>query len=201
MKKNITFDDLKCSTMTKKVTIGEAADIRFGLYAQPRQFGSAGYLQLSQFNEDGSTMAEPEGYINIDKKTAPHLLTDGDVLFVGKGSRLFSTCFVESDLPAVASSVFFVLRPDKTVVDSEYLAAILNAPQSKATFRQIGGGTSIFSIRTSELAAFEIPLPPMEQQKRIAALTRLHRLDIDMMHQLIAQKQNLYTAIISKLIN
>ena len=96
---------------------------------------------------------------------------------------------------------FLCSRPDKAIVCPEYLAAILNAPQSKAIFRQIGGGTSIFSIRTSELAAFEIPLPSMEQQKRIASLAGLHRQDIDLMHKLIAQKQDLYTAIISKLIN
>jgi len=187
--------------MKKMVRLADIADIRFGLYAQPKPAGPAAYLQLSQFNEDGSTVAEPEGYINVDKKTAPHLLREGDVLFVGKGSRLFSACYVKSDLPAVASSIFFVLRPDKAIVCPEYLAAILNAPQSKAIFRQIGGGTSIFSIRTSELAAFEIPLPSMEQQKRIASLAGLHRQDIDLMHKLIAQKQDLYTAIISKLIN
>jgi hypothetical protein len=80
------------------------------------------------------------------------------------------------------------------------LTAILNAPQSKAVFQKIGSGTNIFSIRKSELGAFQIPLVPIQQQKKIAALNELHQQEIELAHNLIAQKQYLYTAIISKLI-
>lgn len=186
--------------MIEKTSVSNVSDIRFGLYAQPEPSGSTAYFQVRQFSDDGRLTAQADEYINIDKKTEPHLLTEGDVLFVGKGNRLFSWCYSQRDQPAVASSIFFVLRPDQFVIYPEYLAAILNAPQSKATFQQIGGGTNIFSIRKSELGAFEIPLPPMQQQKRIAALAALHQQEVELSQKLIAEKQNLYTAIISKLI-
>ncbi len=181
-------------------TIQEASDIRFGLYTQPNSTGEVTYLQLRQFNDEGLVISKSIDFINITNKTEAHLLQDGDVLFVGKGNRLFSWCYRNSEGPAVASSIFFVLRPNLKIIYPEYLAAFLNAPQAKAAFRQLGSGTSIFSIRKSELGAFQIPILPINQQKRIAALAELHQQEIDLSKQLILQKQNLYTAIISKLI-
>lgn len=192
--------DSKRSTMKLMTNIASVCDIRFGFYAQPDPVGSAAYLQVRQFSDDGRLTAEADEFINIDQKAEPHLLREGDVLFVGKGNRLFSWCYHQTDQLAVASSIFFVLRPDLNVIHPDYLAAILNAPPNKAIFQQIGGGTNIFSIRKSELGAFEIPLPPMQQQKRIAALAALHQQEIELSQKLITQKQNLYKAIISKLI-
>lgn len=186
--------------MIKTKTVASISDIRFGLYVQPEPFGSVAYLQVRQFSEDGRLTAEADEFINVDRKSESHLLKEGDVLFVGKGNRLFAWCYHETDMPAVASSIFFVLRPDISVVYPDYLAAILNAPASKLVFQQIGGGTNIFSIRKSELGAFQIPLPPLQQQKKVAAMAQLHQKEIELAQQLITQKQNLYTAIISTLI-
>lgn len=186
--------------MIKKVNVASVSDIRFGLYVKPKPSGSTAYLQVNQFSDDGRITVEAGEFINLDKKAEPHLLNEGDVLFVGKGNRLFSWCYHETGQPAVASSIFFVLRPDLNVVHPDYLATILNAPSSKKAFLQMGSGTSIFSIRKSELGAFQIPLPSLRQQKRVAALAELHQKEIALAQQLITQKQNLYTAIISKLI-
>lgn len=180
--------------------MSDITDIRFGLYAHPKPTGTAAYLQVRQFNDSGRQITNVDEYISIDKKTEAHVLKDGDVLFAGKGNRLFSWCYKNTNGPAVASSIFFVLRPDNSIVYPEYLTAILNAPQSKAAFQQIGSGTNILSIRKSELGAFQIPLLPMQQQKKIAALSLLHEEEIALAREIIAQKQNLYTAIISKLI-
>ena len=178
----------------------DITDIRFGLYTQPEHSGEIAYLQLRQFNDEGRLLSKSNDLINITNKNEAHLLKDGDVLFVGKGNRLFSWCYRESEGPSIASSIFFVLRPNLKLIYPEYLAAFLNAPQAKAAFQQLGSGTNIFSIRKSELGAFQLPILPMQQQKRIAALAELHQQEIDPAQQLILQKQNLYTAIISKLI-
>lgn len=186
--------------MVKKVKIDSLACIRFGLYVQPKSYGRVSYLQARQFSNEGNLISSADEYIDLDKRAELHLLKEGDVLFTGKGSRLFSWCYHQIEQPAVASSMFFILRPDLNIIHPPYLAAILNTPSNRAAFQQIGGGTNIFSIRKSELGAFEIPLPPMQQQKRIAALAALHQQEIELSQKLITEKQNLYTAIISKLI-
>lgn len=186
--------------MNKIETVSSISEIRFGLYAQPEISGNTAYIQLRQFSENGRLTSHSYDFINLDNKSQSHLLKDGDVLFVGKGSRLFAWCYQENGMPAVASSVFFVLRPKLNKIHPGYLEAVLNAPQSKAVFQQIGGGTSIFSIRKSELGAFQIPLPQLQQQKKVAALAQLHQKEIELAQDIISQKQYLYTAMISKLI-
>jgi len=186
--------------MIKLKKLGELAEIRFGIHAAPFQQGKAEYLQVRQFNERGIKVSNSLDYIDIDKKNESHLLQDGDVLFVGKGSRIFSWCYRQKDKPAIASSIFFVLRLNANLVLPEYLTAILNAPQSRAAFQLIGAGTNILSIRKSELGAFEIPLPSMERQILIANVAQLHQKEVELAQQIIEQKQNLYTALISNLI-
>jgi len=181
------------------MSISELCDLRFGFYSQPDTVGTVAYLQARQFSEDGRQIAPADEYIQFDERVEAHILRDNDVLFVGKGNRLFAWCYRQTGQPAVASSIFFVLRPDTKMVYPQYLAAILNTPLSKAAFSQIGGGTNIFSIRKSELGAFQIPLPSMRQQKKVAAFAQLYQQEIELTQQLIAQKQKLYSAIISKL--
>jgi restriction endonuclease S subunit len=181
-------------------SIDSVSDIRIGFPGQPAAEGTIPFLQLRQFNDEGNLITGPDEYIKLDEKSQPHLLKDGDVLFVGKGVRLFAWCYNEDDNPTLASSSFIVLRPDKSKILSGYLAAILNAPQTKAALIQLGGGTNIFSIRKSELGAFQIPILPMDKQKKIAALATLYHQEVQLAKELIEQKQNLYRAIISKLI-
>jgi restriction endonuclease S subunit len=183
-----------------KTLISDICEIRFGFYSQPVVGGTVPYVQVRQFDEQGVLMSEANDFVVLDQKSEPHLLKDGDVLFVGKGNRLFAWCYRDTAGPYIASSIFFVLRLKKKIIYPEYLAAILNAPQTKAALLQIGSGTNIFSIRKSELGAFEIPLPPLQQQKRIAALTQLHQKEIELTEQLLEQKKILYAGVISNLV-
>ncbi len=183
-----------------KQTINDICEIRFGFYSQPVEGGNVPYVQVRQFDDQGILMSEANDFVLLDQKSEPHLLQDGDVLFVGKGNRLFAWCYRDSLGPYIASSIFFVLRPKKKIIYPEYLAAILNAPQTKAALLQIGSGTNIFSLRKSELGAFQIPLLPMDEQKKVASLAGLHQKQIALSQELIIQQQNLYAAIISKLI-
>lgn len=181
-------------------SVDSISDIKIGFPGQPEAAGNVPFLQLRQFNDDGNLISDADDCIKLDEKSEPHLLKDGDVLFVGKGNRLFAWCYNDCNINTVASSSFFVLRPDKSKIHPGYLAAFLNAPQTKAALMQLGGGTNIFSIRKSELGAFQIPVLPMEKQKKVAALAALHQREVQLAKELIEQKQNLYTAIISKLI-
>jgi restriction endonuclease S subunit len=183
-----------------KHTLNDICEIRFGFYSQPVEGGNVPYVQVRQFDDQGVLMSEANDFVVRDQKSEPHLLQDGDVLFVGKGNRLFAWCYRDTLGPYIASSIFFVLRPKKKIIYPEYLAAILNAPQTKATLLQIGSGTNIFSLRKSELGAFQVPILPMEEQKKVALLSELHQKQIALSQELIVQNQNLYSAIISKLI-
>ena len=96
-----------------KIAINEICEIRFGFYSQPVAGGTVPYVQVRQFDDQGMLMAEASDFVLLDQKSEPHLLKDGDVLFVGKGNRLFAWCYRDTAGPYIASSIFFVLRLKK----------------------------------------------------------------------------------------
>ena len=178
----------------------DIAQIKTGYPGQPDVAGSIPFIQLRQFNEDGILTSLESECIKLDEKSQPHLLRNGDVLLVAKGDRLFASVFEKDYTPTIASSSFFVITPNTKIVYPDYLAAILNAPQTKNALMQLGAGTNIFSLRKSELEAFEIPIPPLIKQKQIAKVASLHQQEIELANQIITQKKELYKAIISKII-
>lgn len=183
-----------------KKNLHSIAEIRFGLYTPSDPNGEIPYLQVRQFDEQGLFRNATDEFIAADEKNLAHLLQDGDVLFVGKGNRIFAWCYRRESGPYVASSIFFVLRPNPQLVYPEYLSAVLNAPQSKAVFQQIGSGTNILSIRKSELGAFEIPLPPLERQQKIAELAHLYQRRIALTQELLDQQELLYQSHLAQLL-
>jgi restriction endonuclease S subunit len=180
--------------------IQSITEVKLGYPGLPHSDGQIPFIQLRQFNEDGVYLPAEVDHLKLNENMRTHFLEEGDVLFTGKGNRLFAWCYMHDGEPTIASSSFFVLRPDRRLIQPEYLTAILNAPQTKASLAQLGAGTNIFSIRKSELASFQIPVLPMAQQTRIAALSKLHQQEVSLSKELISQKQNFYSAIISKLI-
>jgi restriction endonuclease S subunit len=182
------------------VELKDICSLSFGPYLQASSEGTIPYLQIRQFNDEGQLVYDVTEFVSSEEKTRGYILKEGDVLFVGKGSRLFAWCYDAKIGPAIASSIFYVLRTDTTKINPDFLAAILNLQQSKNTFNQMSAGTNIFSIRKSELGAFKVPLLPIKEQFAIANLSKLHQQEITVANQLINQKQNLYSGIISKLI-
>lgn len=61
------------------------------------------------------------------------------------------------------------IRPNKNVCDPSYLYYFLKSP-GFSNWTKMSSGANIKNIRKSELDSFEIPLPPLPEQKRIAAI-------------------------------
>ena len=184
-----------------EVKLKEIANIQFGYYGQPSKDGTIPYLQAKHFNEYGQYIGEHDTFLEEDAKSVANLLQDGDVLFVAKGFRFFATVFNEDFGNAIASSIFFVLRPDKTRIIPAYLVSVLNLPKNLLHFQQAGAGSTIPSIRKNELADFTFNLLSLEQQQNVVALQELYFKDIQITDALIKEKQKLFQTTISKIIN
>ena len=183
-----------------QVKIKEIANIQFGYYGQPSKNGTIPYFQAKHFNEFGQYIGENDTFLEEDPKSVANLLQDGDVLFVAKGFRFFATLYKEDFGNAIASSIFFVLRPDKTRIIPAYLVSVLNLPKNLLHFQQSGAGSTIPSIRKNELADFTFNLVSLEQQQKVVALQELYFKDIQITDALIREKQKLFQTTISKII-
>ncbi|MDD5150235.1 MAG: restriction endonuclease subunit S [Flavobacterium sp.] len=183
-----------------QVKIKEIANIQFGYYGQPSKGGTIPYLQAKHFNEFGQYIGENDTFLEKDSKITTNLLQDEDILFVAKGFRFFATLYKKDFGNAIASSIFFVLRPDKTRIIPAYLVSVLNLPKNLLHFQQSGAGSTIPSIRKNELADFTFNLIALEQQQKVVALQELYFKDIQITDALIKEKQKLFQTTISKII-
>lgn len=184
-----------------KIKLGDITQLQFGLYTKPSDEGNAVYLQAKHFDDWGNQTEQIDTFIQIDQKNKSHLLENGDIILAGKGMRNFAWTYDKSFGPAVASSIFFVIKVNKLKVLPDFLTTLFNMPQTQETFQNLGAGSSIPSIRKSELEAFTIKLPPLELQQKAVAIKQLHFKDMEISKKIISEKQKVYHGVIKKIIN
>lgn len=156
-----------------KTLIKNITTIQTGLFAKPASIWEAAYLQVKDFDENGQLRSTLHPELQIADISEKHLLKQGDVLFAAKGSNNFAAVYDNANLPAVASTSFFVIRLTVKNVLPEYLAWFLNNPSTQSLLKGQAMGTSMVSISKSVLEELEITVPGIESQKAILQITKL----------------------------
>jgi restriction endonuclease S subunit len=183
------------------ITLGSISKIQFGFYSPVTESGDVIYLQTKHFDQWGKPLLPFDTFIHSNTKNRGHILAEGDIILAGKGNRNFAWTYTSSIGPAIASSIFFVIKPDINKVLPEYLTTILNLPKTQTYFHTLGAGSSIPSIRKSELEALPLKLPAMAIQHKLKQVNQLHERDIDLSQKIIAEKQKIYQTVINNIIN
>ena len=166
--------------MTK---LNNIATIQTGVFAKTTPNPDALYLQQSDFDSRGELRdtAQPTIATNNPK----HLLAAGDLLLASKGNNNICVIVPEIEQKCVASPSFLVIRlRDKSAILPEFVAWYLNLPTVQNTLAAQARGTSIMSISKATLGELEIPIPPIERQKKYIELSKLQK-----------REQQLYAAI------
>ena len=97
----------------------------------------------------------------------------GDLLLniTGDGVTFGRSCIVPDNiLPACVNQHVSIIRPDPTVCDPGYLLSVLTHPATKPYIESFNSGGSRRAITKGHIESFGIPLPPLAQQKAIAAV-------------------------------
>jgi hypothetical protein len=120
-----------------EVKLKDIATIQFGYYGQTSKNGTIPYLQAKHFNEFGQYINEDDYFLEENTKVTANLLQDDDILFVAKGFRFFATLYKQEFGNAVASSIFFILRVNKSKIIPAYLVSVMNLPKNLLYFQHI----------------------------------------------------------------
>ena len=142
---------------------------------RPAQDNELGILKVSAVTwgafRPNENKALPPSY---DPKDCPRPM-DGDILISRANTRelVGAPVMVRGDYPnLLLSDKLLKLIPDETAVDARYLVRALRSPSASAHFLQCAGGSSgsMTNITQSDIRSAPIYLPPLEEQRRIAAI-------------------------------
>ena len=159
--------------MTITARLDEVAELNPRLKVRPESDAVVSFLGMADVNSDGSTsigMDRPFG----DTAKGYTQFRRGDVL-VAKITPCFENGKIAQaitrHLLAAGSTEFHIVRPNLDLLDGRYLHHYLRQPLIRIDGeRRMTGSAGQRRVPESYLAQLKIPLPPLDEQQRIAAL-------------------------------
>ena len=109
---------------------------------------------------------QPEGIkwdsltlMNPIRKRKPYFLQKGDIVFSGRGTKIFAQAVTIQSDKVAAGPQYFVICPPNKDVPAEYLAWYINSSAGQKYFWTNAGGTSIINVTREVLENLPISLP------------------------------------------
>jgi len=131
------------------------------------------FLRAANIRDGHLDLTEVKTIEASQREVSKYRLEAGDVLLVegsGSADRLGQGWLWEGQVAeCIHQNHVFRARPDRSVVLPRFLAWTLRSPRSKAYFRSVAKTTSgLSTMNRRQLAGIPIPLPPLDEQGRIA---------------------------------
>ena len=189
------------------VSLGDVATLQTGIAknskASCQSKVALPYLRVANV-QDGYVDLTEIKYIDVEaSRVSRYLLQKGDVLFNEGGDfdKLGRGCVWQGQIsPMVHQNHVFSVRCGHRVMP-EYLAQYSASPVGKRFFlvssRQT---TNLATINSTQLRAFPVPLPPLPEQRKIAAILSSVDTTIERTEALIAKLRDLRTAMMQELL-
>lgn len=175
--------------IAQKVAIGDLVSVRIGSPFRERIVhdpgGECRVVQGKDVGRDGTLGLDDMVRVSeIPGRGEPDLLRAGEVVLQTRGSSYRAALVPHSDIPMVAAGSLYILTPDASRIDPEFLVLHLNLPNTQAALRQLATGSTILNLRRSAVEHLDVPLPDLSDQRRLVALGRLVRKQSDIAERL-----------------
>lgn len=152
--------------------------------------GDVAVVQMRNVDQDGRINAETLDRVNLTGRKKPDFLRPGDILFVGRGYRIFSVLVDEVLDKTVAGSHFFIIRvrPDSHV-SAEYLSWYINHSRAQRYFTRNVVGTALPHINRTTLENLPVIVPPLDAQGNIVKAHQCRLKEKVLLEALIEKKK------------
>jgi len=167
---------------TKSVDLNSiSTKVDYGLTASATESDTGNrFLRITDIRE-GRINWEDVPYCQCSQEDEKkYELREGDIVFARTGSVGNSCPITEAPRGAVFASYLIRIRPKREVVDSVFLSYFFRTPDYWQQIMGAAVGAVHLGLNATKLKQLRIPLPPLPEQKRIAAILakadRLRRL-------------------------
>lgn len=180
--------------------LSSIAEIRSGYISrgkiEPREDGTYHLLQARDVDADELSY-RPDALVRFNpvKSAKDWTLKPGELLFMARGARNF-TLSIKEDMPGnvLAAACFFIVRVKNRQVEPSYLHWYLNQePVAHYLHQQSGRSVHMPVVKRAVLEGIDVPMPPPETQKRVAALAMLMEKERLLLGQLAQKRTRLIT--------
>ncbi len=154
--------------------------------------GEVAVVQMKDVDPENGLQKDRCYRINLTGRKKPDYLRQGDILFVGRGYRIFAVLVDENLKQTVASPHFFILRiKSERSVRPDYLAWYINHTRAQRYFLKHVAGTALPHINRQTLEDLPMILPPLQVQERIVNAHRC-RLKEKALSETLIEKKKLF---------
>ncbi len=159
--------------------------LQTGVYAKPQPDAEVYYIQARHFDRSRMFIPSVDPELCYDQKLEKHFLQVGDVLIASKGYDHFAIAYKGIVKPAVASSMFMVLRiKDRKRILPEYLAWFINHPSTQTLLSGNSKGTSIPSLSKTDIGDLKLTIPSIQKQECILKIQALRQRETTLQQQI-----------------
>jgi restriction endonuclease S subunit len=154
---------------------------------------------MKDVDPEGGVHSDRFYRVNLTSRKKPDYLRQGDILFVGRGYRIFAVLVDENLKQTVASPHFFILRVNpERLIRPDYLVWYINHTRAQRYFSKHVAGTALPHINRQALEDLPVILPPLQVQERIVNAHRCRLKEKALLETLIEKKKHFLDELLDK---
>jgi hypothetical protein len=160
--------------------------------------GGCRLVQMGDVRADPGEFGDTDlGRIEPPPNWEEYRVVEGDVLFVGRGTRNEAAMFVGQGEDVIAAPHLFVLRVrSQSSAASIYLTWYLNLPETRERIRAIRVGSGVPFVPLEAFLRLKAPLPTQELQGRLAGVEWLWRQEAQLMARIKDRRRALIDGVL-----
>ena len=172
-----------------EAALGTIADFSYGYTATAQDTGDTRFIRITDIDENGSLKKNDAKFIDFTAELVRYQVKKGDILVARPGGTFGKTLLYKDDCPAVYASflIKIILNNGDLLPDFYFHFSQSNRYWFQANNLVTGGGQPQFNANV--LKEIVVPLPPLPEQKAIAALLSTWDEAIEKTERLIQAKE------------
>lgn len=161
----------------RRRSIGDLSEVRGGIQKSPHRrpiMNPVRYLTVAHIQRDRILTDDPRFFEVRADELECWRLKPGDVLIIegnGSAEQIGRTALFRGEIQdCVHQNHVIRVRPDRDQVEPKFLNAFLNSPPGQAEVQARSQTSSgLRTLSSGSIRSIEVPLPPLDTQRRIVA--------------------------------